>query len=65
MQSIFLEFQWFPFWLGLVLYKKVAISTGANNGLKATSGYIQLGGALTQPSVLQVILFHNNKSIEH
>ncbi|MET0944476.1 MAG: hypothetical protein ABWY22_03630, partial [Flavobacterium sp.] len=32
--------------------EKVAISTGANNGLKATNGYIQLGGALTQPSVL-------------
>ena len=32
--------------------EKIAISTGANNGLTANDGYIQLGGALTQPSVL-------------
>lgn len=32
--------------------EKVAISTGAKNGLTANNGYIQLGGALTQPSVL-------------
>ncbi|WP_139257028.1 hypothetical protein [Flavobacterium saccharophilum] len=32
--------------------EKVAISTGANNGLTANNGYIQLGGALTQPSIL-------------
>ncbi len=32
--------------------EKVAISTSANNGLTTNSGYIQLGGALTKPSVL-------------
>ncbi|MBF4466897.1 hypothetical protein [Flavobacterium sp. LC2016-12] len=32
--------------------EKVAINTGANNGLTTNNGYIQLGGALTQPSVL-------------
>lgn len=32
--------------------EKVAISPYANNGLTANSGYIQLGGALTKPSVL-------------
>lgn len=32
--------------------EKVAISTDANNGLTANGGYIQLGGALTKPSVL-------------
>jgi len=32
--------------------EKVAISTGANNGLTANGGYIQLGGSLTKPSVL-------------
>jgi len=32
--------------------EKVAISTGANNGLTATDGYTQLGGALTHPSIL-------------
>lgn len=32
--------------------EKVAISPYANNGLTANNGYIQLGGALTQPSVL-------------
>ena len=32
--------------------EKVAISASANNGLTTNSGYIQLGGALTKPSVL-------------
>jgi len=32
--------------------EKVAISTGANNGLTSNGGFIQLGGALTKPSVL-------------
>ncbi|MDQ6472539.1 hypothetical protein RB619_18000 [Flavobacterium sp. LHD-80] len=32
--------------------EKVTISPYANNGLTANSGYIQLGGALTHPSVL-------------
>lgn len=32
--------------------EKVTISPYANNGLSANNGFIQLGGALTQPSVL-------------
>jgi len=32
--------------------EKIAISPYANNGLTANNGYIQLGGPLTQPSVL-------------
>nr|WP_294781457.1 hypothetical protein [uncultured Flavobacterium sp.] len=32
--------------------EKVTINPYANNGLTATNGYVQLGGALTQPSIL-------------
>jgi len=32
--------------------EKIAISTGANNGLTANNGFIQLGGDLIQPSIL-------------
>ncbi len=32
--------------------EKVVIGTGANNGLTSNNRYIQIGSALTQPSVL-------------
>src|SRR5688572_2411159 len=43
--------------------EKVAITTGANNGLTANGGYIQLGGALTKPSILTTTSF-NTLSIQ-